>query len=121
MTNRMQQPWFALAIVVVLAAGAFVLLRRIGRDSRLRIAVMHSLAMIADGQTFYHRRHGIYATTLDVIPDSGTTVTITHADSSGWTAEAMHPAILRINHCYIYGGTIAHDPRLREPNEPVCW
>jgi hypothetical protein len=126
-----REPWFPLLIVIVLALFAFVTLRRIGRESRLRIAVLHSLAMVADAEEAYHVSHHTYAGTLggagvsgaiSVLPDSGAMITIVHADSTGWTAEGAHPALGHgTRRCHIYGGNAPHDPRLRTPGEPDCW
>ena len=126
-----QEPWIPILIVIILAMIAFVTLRGIGRESRMRIAVLHSLAMIADAQETYHRAHRVYAGSvgpndapgaITVVPDSGALLTITHADSNGWAAEGTHPVLSRGSRkCYIFGGTAPHDPRLRQPAEPVCW
>ena len=127
----MREPWVALVIVIVLALIALVVLRRVGRDSRARFAVERNLAMLADSQTVHRRRYGSYAarggnlsdpTTVRILADSGAVLTITHADSIGWSASGTHPALHgRNSTCYIYGGNVSHDPRLVKPAEPRCW
>ena len=117
-----QEPWIPLVIVIVLAMVAFVTLKRIGRESRLRVAVQHTLFTLSVSEREYHARHHTYSDTLTVLPDSNVIITITHADSAGWTAEGMHPFLGRgTKKCYIYGGRVAHDQRIARPDEPVCW
>lgn len=126
----LQEPWVAVVIVVVLALAALVSLRRMGVESRVRIVVQRNLAMLADSQKEHHRRFGTWATRLGpafdsasvrMIPDSGALITITRADSLGWTASGTHPRLSgRRSTCYIFGGGGDHDPRLKEPGKPLC-
>ena len=117
-----QEPWIPLVIVIVLAMVAFVTLKRIGRESRLRVAVQHTLFTLSVSEREHHARRGTYSDTITVLPDSNAIITITHADSAGWLAEGSHPFLGRgTKKCYIYGGRVAHDPRIARPDEPVCW
>ena len=127
----LQDPWLAVVAVVVLAAAAFVLLRALGVESRVRISVQRNLAVLADSQAAHKRRFGTWARRLGgemdsasvrMIPDSGAIITITNADSAGWTASATHPALHgRRSTCYVFGGGAAHDPKLVKAGEPRCW
>jgi len=110
-------------LVILLAVAAFVLLRRAGRDSRLRTGVMHSLAMLSEQQDAHRQQFGNFAVRIAPEPgpdavtltsDSNAVVTITHADSLGWAAMATNPGLIRPPRtCYIWGGgTAPHDPRL---------
>jgi len=128
----MREPWIPVVIVVILSAIAMVTLRRIGSESKVRIAVMHSLAILADSQDSYRRRHGTWAThlappagegSISLVTDQGSVVTLVHADSLGWYATATHPRLQgRQRTCYIFvGDNTPHDPRLTHPREPLCW
>lgn len=127
----LSDPWVAIVIVVVLAVGAFVMLRRMGVESKLRIIVQRNLAVLADSQQAHRRRFGRWAERLGpvndsaavrMIPDSGAVIVITRADSLGWTATGTHPRLNgRRSRCYIYGGGGPHEERLTKPNEPNCF
>src|SRR3954464_12734745 len=88
-----QEPWIPLIIVAILAMIAFVTLRRIGRESRIRIAVMHSLFMLAEAERGHHLSYHTYDPTLTITADSNAVVTVIRADSTGFVASATHPVI----------------------------
>ncbi len=125
----LRDPWALLALVILLALAAFFLFRRIGTDTRLRATVLHSLAILADSQAAYHRRHGVYAARIadapaegavGVHPDAGVVLTMVLADSLWWSARGSHHAIAWAPRaCSAYGGA-PRDPALRHPNHPTC-
>ena len=120
----------SLLAVIILAVAALVVLRRMSYQSRLRIAVMHSLSVLADSQSAHRRRYGRWASaigprpgpdTITIALDSGAAVGILRADSTGWEGVGSHPLIqggARL--CMIFGG-LPRDSRLTRENEPRCF
>jgi hypothetical protein len=127
-----RDPIVTLALVIFLAAASFVILRRLGSSSRLRVELLHSLSDLNDAQTGFHRRHGHYAahvgevegdSTIRFIDPNDAQLVITHVDSLGWTATAFNPRVAtEPKSCYVYGGGITpHDPRLNDPGVAKCY
>ena len=126
----MSDPWVALMTVIVLAVVAFVVLRRLGGETRLRTATMHSLAILADSQNAHHRRYGTWAAhigrrpgrdTIALVADSGAVIGIARADSLGWEGIGTHPGVTSgARTCFIFGG-MPGDTRLTRPDEPKCF
>lgn len=125
-------PLIPIVIVALLTAGAFVVFRSLGGDALQRNRLEHDLGMLFMAQGEHQRRFHVYApglgrtdtdSTVAVVPDTGNTVVILHADSNGFAATATTTHLAGARHvCGIYGGAgpSPHES-LKEPGTVACW
>jgi hypothetical protein len=125
-------PLLPIVIVALLAAGAFVVFRSLGADAVQRNRLEHDLGMLFMAQGEHKRVFHVYAprlgrtdtdSTVAVLPDTGNTVVIQHADSNGFAATATTTHLAGTRHvCGIYGGAgPSPHPSLTEPGKVSCW
>jgi prepilin-type N-terminal cleavage/methylation domain-containing protein len=120
---RPARPGFTLVemlicLVVVGLLAALAVPRFANTTAKANVAAVKSdLHNLAQAQETYYNEHQAYApstSVLGVTPSRGVVLTIVAATSSGWSAQAVHPAAVPVTCAVYYGRAAALAPAASE-------